>query len=144
MSDDVDAPYRPRPRLTALTEPYWTSGRDGVLRIQRCNACGYFVHPPSPVCPRCHGRELDFTAVSGLATVMAATVNHQPWYPGWPETYVVALVELDEQPGLRLTTNLIGDTSPDPIDTRVQVEFVEDDGIWLPLFAPVPAAATNA
>ena len=142
MSDGGDAPYRPRPRLTALTEPYWTSGRDGVLRIQRCDACGYYVHPPGPVCPRCHGRALTFTAVSGRATVMAATVNHQPWYPGWPDTYVVAIVELDEQPGLRLTTNLVGDVPADPIGARVQVEFVEDDGIWLPLFTAVPAAAT--
>ena len=139
-----DAPYRPRPRLTALTEPYWTSGRDGVLRIQRCDTCGYFVHPPGPVCPRCHGRTLTFTAVSGVATVMAATVNHQPWYPGWPETYVVASVELAEQPGLRLTTNLVGDVPADPIGARVQVEFLEDDGIWLPLFSLAPATAATA
>jgi uncharacterized OB-fold protein len=137
----VNAPYRPRPRLTALTAPYWTSGRDGVLHIQRCDACGYFVHPPGPVCPRCHGRALTFTPMCGRATVMAATVNHQPWYPGWPGTYVVAIVELDEQPGLRLTTNLVGDVPPDPIGARVQVEFVEHDGIWLPLFAPVHTEA---
>jgi uncharacterized OB-fold protein len=132
---DAGAPYRPRPRLTALTEPYWTSGRDGVLRIQRCDACGFYVHPPGPVCPRCHERALTFTAVSGFATVMAATVNHQPWYPGWPDTYVVAIVELEEQRGLRLTTNLVGDMPADPISERVRVEFLESDGIWLPLFA---------
>jgi uncharacterized OB-fold protein len=72
---------------------------------------------------------------------MTATVNHQAWYPGWPETYVVAIVELDEQPGLRLTTNLVGDVARNPIGTRVHVEFVEDDGIWLPVFAPVRADA---
>ena len=142
MSTSGDEPYRPRPRLTALTEPYWTSGRDGVLRIQRCDACGYYVHPPGPVCPRCHGRALTFTAVSGRATVMAATVNHQPWYPGWPETYVVAIVELDVQPGLRLTTNLVGNLPSDPIGAPVQVEFLEADGIWLPLFSSAPAVAT--
>jgi len=69
--------------------------------------------------------------------VMAATVNHQPWYPGWPETYVVAIVELDEQPGLRLTTNLVGNFPADPIGARVQVQFLESDGVWLPLFAAV-------
>jgi len=135
VSDGPEAPYRPRPRLTALTEPYWTSGRDGVLRIQRCDTCGFFVHPPGPACPRCHGRALTFTAVAGGATVMAATVNHQPWYPGWPETYVVAIVELDEQPGLRLATNLVGDVPADPIGARVQVEFLDHDGVWLPVFA---------
>ena len=141
MTPAADAPYRPRPRLTALTEPYWTSGRDGVLRIQRCDACEYYVHPPGPACPRCHGRALTFAEMSGLAIVMAATVNHQPWYPGWPDTYVVAIVELDEQPGLRLTTNLVGDVPRDAIGARVRVEFLEDDGIWLPLFAPVAPAS---
>ena len=72
---------------------------------------------------------------------MAATVNHQPWYPGWPATYVVAIVELDEQPGLRLTTNLVGDVPDDPIGRPVAVEFLESDGVWLPLFSLVAAPA---
>jgi hypothetical protein len=55
---------------------------------------------------------------------------------------VVAIVELDEQPGLRLSTNLVGDVPADPIGARVGVEFVEDDGIWLPLFTAATAAAT--
>ena len=54
------------------------------------------------------------TTFTMSTTVRAATVNHQPWYPGWPETYVVAIVELDEQPGLRLATNLVGDVPADP------------------------------
>ena len=35
------------------------------------------------------------------------TVNHHPWLPGFELPYVVALVEIVEQPALRLTTNLI-------------------------------------
>lgn len=140
-------PFRPRPRVTALTEPFWTCGRDGVLRIQRCNTCGYFVHPPSPICPQCHGRALAFTPVSGGATVVACTRNHQPWYPGWTVPYVVAIVELAEQPGLRLTTNVVEcDPGAVHIGMPVQVRFLplDDTGpgteqarIWLPLFAPM-------
>lgn len=47
--------YRPTPRITALTEAFWTGGRDGALRIQRCTDCGYFVHPARagvPALPR--------------------------------------------------------------------------------------------
>ena len=134
---DTGAPYRPRPRLTALTEPYWTSGRDGVLRIQRCDACRFYVHPPGPVCPRCHDRALTFTAVSGSATVMAATVNHQPWYPDLDPPYVVAIVTIEEQDDVRLTTNIVN-CAPDDvyIGMPVQVTFEHYDPVWLPIFEP--------
>ena len=138
-----DAPFRPRPRVTALTEPYWTSGRDGILRIQRCDGCQFFVHPPGPICPRCHGRALTFTEVSGRATVMACTRNHQPWYPNWTVPYVVAIVELAEQSGLRLTTNVVGCATGDvTIGMAVQVQFLELDAVWLPLFSPAPSSAS--
>ena len=130
--------YRPTPRVTALTEAFWTGGRDGVLRIQRCTDCGYFVHPPGPVCPQCLGRALEFAAVSGRGTVVASTVNHQAWYPGWETPYVVAIVELAEQAGLRCTTNIVGcPHEAVRIGLPVVVQFAAHGEVWLPLFRPV-------
>lgn len=133
-----DGPFRPTPRVTATTEPFWRGGVTGSLHIQRCADCGYFAHPPGPVCPRCLGRALDSVPVSGRARVVASTVNHHPWYPGWAVPYVVAIVELDEQPGLRLTTNIVEcDPGAVTIGMAVSVRFAPiDDGVWLPLFAP--------
>jgi hypothetical protein len=47
------------------------------------------------------------------------------------------MVELDEQPGLRVVTNLV-DASPDElhIGMPVEVTFVEHDGYTLPQFRP--------
>ena len=135
----TDAPFRPLPRVTPRTEAFWRGGADGVLAIARCDDCRYFVHPPGPVCPRCGCRALTPTAVTGGARVVACTVNHQAWYPGWETPYVVAIVELDEQPGLRLTTNVV-DCDPHAVHVGmpVTVRFTPlDDGVWLPLFAPV-------
>lgn len=137
----TDAPFRPVPRVTALDAPFWRAGADGTLRIQRCGACGLYLHPPGPVCPHCLGRDLAFTPVSGRARVVTSTVNHHPWYPGWATPYVVAIVELDEQPGLRLTTNVV-DCDPDAvaIGMAVTVCFTPiDDDVWLPLFTPTAA-----
>jgi uncharacterized OB-fold protein len=136
--------YRPTPRVTALTEAFWTGGRDGALRIQRCTGCGYFVHPPGPVCPHCLGRALEFAPVSGRGTVVASTVNHQAWYPGWETPYVVAIVELVEQPGLRITTNIVG-CPPEAvtIGLPVAVEFLEHGAVWLPQFRPVSGAVVE-
>ena len=130
-------PFRVLPRVTPETEHFWTGGRDGELRFLRCGACGEYVHPPGPVCPRCLSRDLGVEAVSGRATVASYTVNHQPWYPGLDPPYVIAIVEVEEQPGVRLMTNIVGCAPEDVrIGMPVQVTFEEYDDVWLPFFAP--------
>jgi uncharacterized OB-fold protein len=77
--------------------------------------------------------------VSGRGEVWAHTVNHQPWFPAMPPPYVVAIVELVEEPGLRLTTNIVG-CPPDDVRAGMGVEVGFEDvggGVWLPLFRPV-------
>jgi len=51
---------------------------------------------------------------------------------------VVAIVELEEQAGLRLTTNLVGCAPADvAIGMPVRVVFEDaGDGVFLPLFEP--------
>ena len=41
--------------------------REGRLQFLRCVPCGTWIHPPSPVCPTCYGKQLEVAAVSGLA-----------------------------------------------------------------------------
>lgn len=131
-----DPPFRVLPALSDENLFFWTSGTDGRLRFLRCGGCGYYLHPPSPRCPRCGGAELAPDPVSGRGTVHSWTVNHQPW-DGNPAPYVVALVELPEQPGLRLTTNIVG-CPPEAvhIGLRVRVVFEHRDPVWFPLFEP--------
>lgn len=135
-------PFRVLPRVTPETEFFWTSGADGVLRFLTCATCGLIVHPPGPICPACLTRTLRPEAVSGRATVASYTVNHQPWIPGFDPPYVVAVVEIDEQPSVRLMSNLIG-REPDDVfvGMPVRVVFEPYDDVWLPLFEPRSAAA---
>src|SRR3546814_17973412 len=58
------------PELTPDVEGFWTSGRDGQLRIQGCTDCGTLVHPPVPICPACRSRAWEPKVVSGRATVV--------------------------------------------------------------------------
>jgi uncharacterized OB-fold protein len=76
--------------------------------------------------------------VSGHATVATFTINHQPWIPGFDPPYVVAIVEIDEQPSVRLMTNIVG-CAPDEVyvGMPVRVVFERHDDVWLPLFQPV-------
>jgi acetyl-CoA acetyltransferase/uncharacterized OB-fold protein len=130
----------PPPALEPETEAFWRACRAGRLDVTRCRSCDWWIHPPRPVCPRCHGRDLAWETTSGRATVVSYTVNHQPWMPGLDVPYTIGLVELVEQPGLRLTTNLVG-CAPDAIaiGMPVRVTFhAATDEIGLPLFEPDP------
>ena len=132
-------PFRVLPRVTPETEPFWTAGAEGVLKFLRCADDGTFVHPPAPVCPTCLQRRREWEPVSGRATVATYTVNHQPWYPGLDPPYVVAIVAIEEDPSVRLMTNIVG-CPPEAvrIDMPVRVAFEQyADDVWLPFFAPV-------
>jgi uncharacterized protein len=136
VADLPGGPIQPLPVVTALNEHFWHGGAAGELRILRCDACQEYVHPPRPACPRCLGRSLTPQAVSGAATVYSVTVNHHPWYPGQQVPYAVALVELPEQAGLRLTTSIVG-CAPDKvwIGLPVRAVFVPVEDVWVPVFA---------
>jgi uncharacterized protein len=133
------------PRLDDDVAFYWTSGADGRLQLLRCHECGYYIHPPGPVCPRCLSRDLGPEPVSGRGRLESFTVNYQQWIPG-SDPYIIAWVSIDEQPELRLTTNLVGVEPEDvEIGVPVRVVFEENDDVFLPLFTPVaPADAEGA
>jgi uncharacterized OB-fold protein len=135
-------PFRLLPQLTDENEAFWTGGAEGELRFLRCDACAELVHPPAPLCPRCLGSQLTPRAVSGRATLHTFTVNHHPWIPGFEPPYTIAIVEIEEQPGLRLTTNIVNCAIEDlRIGMPLRVVFeAAADGIFLPLFEPVEDA----
>ncbi len=129
---------RPLPALEPDTEAFWRACRAGRLEMTRCNTCGWYIHPSRPLCPRCRGRDLGPAELSGRAVLHSYTINHQAWFPGQAVPYVIGLVELVEQAGLRLTTNIINcpaERLAIDMPLRVVFEIVNDD-IALPLFEP--------
>jgi uncharacterized OB-fold protein len=131
---------RPLPMLTDSNRFFWTSGADGQLRFLRCAQCRNYIHPPVPVCDKCLSMEQEVVAVSGRATLVAVTVNHQMWMPNFEPPYVIGIVEIDEQQSVRLTTNIVGcDPADVHIGMPVQVEFEEYEDVFLPVFRPAEA-----
>lgn len=127
--------FRLLPALDDHNRHFWTGGREGELRMLRCAACRAWVHPPAPRCPDCLATQLAPEATTGRGRVHSFTVNHQPWNPLIPVPYIVALVELDDQPGLRLMTNIVG-CEPDEvlIDHPVDVGFEDYGEVHVPVF----------
>ncbi|MDA2893723.1 OB-fold domain-containing protein [Mycolicibacterium sp. BiH015] len=133
----------PLPQLTFDNEFFWKSGADGVLRIQGCDDCKSLIHPPQPVCRYCKSHSLSPREVSGRAVLSAFTVNERFSIPGLPAPYVVAQVAIEEDPRVRLTTNII-ESDPDELEVGrvVEVVFDQNDDVWLPLFRPTSEPET--
>jgi uncharacterized OB-fold protein len=139
----TETPFRILPKLTDDNREFWTRGARGELCFWRCQDCGYYVHPPQPICPTCLSKDLAVEAVSGRATLASYTINHQAWMPGPELPYIVAIIEIVEQPSVRLTTNLVNcphDEIRIGMPVRVTFEHHPDpDGdVYLPLFEPEP------
>ena len=65
----TDRPFRVLPRVTDQNEHFWRGGADGELRFLRCQDCGYWIHPPAPICPECLSKDVAAEPVSGDAVV---------------------------------------------------------------------------
>jgi len=126
---------RKLPALNADNRAFWQGGERGQLLICHCDACARYVHPPGPICPYCASFNVAAIPVSGKGVVVSFTLNYQAWTDELELPYVVAIIELAEQQGLRLLSNVIG---MDPllvyIDMPVKVSFLNIDDVWLPLF----------
>ena len=130
---------RVAPAVSGLTEGYWRAAQHQQLAIQRCGACRRFVHFPEWRCPFCRRRELEFEQVSGRGRVHTFTIVHRTAAPGFADRipYVLAWVELAEQPGLRAFGNVAGVPPQEvSIGLPVRVCFEEISGFGLvPNFA---------
>jgi uncharacterized OB-fold protein len=128
---------RELPPLTDLNRAFWTGGHTGQLQIWRCQDCRFWCHPPRPMCSACRSRNVSSEPVSGDGVVFSFAINRRAWRPGLPVPYVLALIELAEQPALRFTSNVV-DCDPGDvyIGMPVTVTFIEQDGVYIPVFQP--------
>ena len=129
---------KPVPRPDELTSPFWDAAKEHRLAIQKCKDCGYYNHPPKPLCDKCSSENLAFESVSGKGKIYSYTIMHQKNVPGFEAEipYLNVLVELEEQPKLFMITNLRG-AGPKDVKIGQAVEVIFErltDDIALPQF----------
>ncbi|HVW42604.1 MAG TPA: Zn-ribbon domain-containing OB-fold protein [Amycolatopsis sp.] len=139
MTEQSAPPLRPLP--DELTQFFWDGARDHKLMIQRCSVCGTYQHPPDVVCHACLSFDLGAGEVSGRGTVYTYSMSNQAFHPSFADKlpYCIAVVELPEQPGLKLLTNVV-DLPPDGVSVGdpVEVTFQDlGDDMALPVFRVV-------
>lgn len=125
----------PLPDVTPESEPFWSGGGVGELRIMACNKCDHRIHPPQLICPICLSRDVAPVVASGKGTIHSYTINHQPWLPGLEVPYALGLIDLDDQPGVRMTAILeTDDFSSIAIGAPVFVDFESREDVFVPFF----------
>ena len=137
----------PLPDLECLPDyerGFYEGSRNHELRIQQCLDCKMFRHLPTPMCPHCHSLRYDWTKVSGKGSVYAHVIARHAAHPAIKEKdqlpFNICLIELEEQEGLRIVSNVLN-IAPEDIytDMPVQVTFMptaDDPNVVLPLFVP--------
>ena len=137
-SADVVLP--PLPLVSDLTRFFWDGIAERRLMILKCQNCGHHVHLPRPVCNRCRSIDLAPAQMSGQASLYAYTVTVQAFHPFYIDKlpYTVGVVDLVEEAGLRLTTQIV-DCPENELRTGMPLELVWTEispGWTLPYFRP--------
>lgn len=119
-----------------ITKPYWEAAKRHVLVMQKCSNCGYYNYPPKPICERCNSERVSFEPVSGLGKIYSYTIMNVSRVPSFEIPYMNIVVELEEQAGLLIITNLL-DSDPQKVKLGSPVEVVFEeisDNVSLPQF----------
>ena len=136
----MSAADRPVPVPNAITADYWDGALRHELVLRRCSDCGFYIHPPKPTCTRCQSEAVVAGRVSGNGVVYSFSVMYNRGNPGFEDElpFVVVIVHLDEQPGLKALGNLLDCPVDDVhIGMPVQVAFEHlTGGAVLPQFRP--------
>jgi uncharacterized protein len=138
VNDDELVGLFPGQPITHDNAEHYRARLHRQLLMNRCQACGRWHAPPKPLCPDCWSFDVKATPVEGSGTIFMAIFLHQgPPAPGvdYSVPYPVVTVELDEQPGLRFTSTVVGcDNDAIHIGVRVGLTWVERSGAPMPVF----------
>ena len=97
----------PLPKITPITEPFWSGLNTGIVQLQQCDDCQTWVFYPRSHCSACLSANLTWREVSGEATIYSYTIARRPTAPQFSglEPQFIAVVELSE--GVRMNTVIV-------------------------------------
>lgn len=117
--------------------PFWEACREHRLVAQRCNDCGAFRFPPSPVCDRCRSWDTTWADLPRPGTLYSWIVARHTVVPEFAEQlpYVVGVVEF--VPGVRIPGRI--DVDPENVQAGMALDVTfrdVDSTTSLPEFVP--------
>ena len=108
------------------------------LRLNRCENCGTWHHPPRAMCPECWSDRVAPTPVSGHGTIhLLIWLRQGPPADGvdYSTPHPVVTVEMAEQQGLRYTSTVLDAEFGDiAIGDPVELAWTQRSGVPFPVF----------
>jgi uncharacterized OB-fold protein len=111
------------PVLDEHNRAYFTAGE---LMLHACRRCGHAQHPPEDLCRACGSHDVGPRRSDGRGRIESIAVVHHAVHPLLKPRvpYAVALVSIDDAPGINLLGNVVGVTPTElRIGARVRVVF---------------------
>jgi uncharacterized OB-fold protein len=144
MAFDI-ASSPPVPAPSDLTCFYWDAVAHHRLELLRCQSCGHYVHYPRRICNRCRSTDLAPEPVSGRGTLYSWCEVMQASHPYFAGNlpYLIGVVDVEEEPGVRIPTGLVDCTAAD-LRCGMPMEVVFRDvtpTLTLPYFRPATSAS---
>jgi len=129
MSDNTSiADWRltpPQPLPDVDSQGYWDATAAGQIAICRCRDCRAWVHPPIERCRQCGGA-LAYEPISGSGSINSFIIMHRASVPGQGDApHAIALIDLDDAPGVRLTGRITGDPALVRVGDRVTAHLID-------------------
>jgi len=131
------------------TREFWAGAARGELVIPRCDTCDSFNWYPREQCRSCAQGSFTWTVVSGRGRLFSWSVVRHPFLRQFRDKvpFVPGLVAIDEDPGVRLVTEIV-DCDPSELSFDIPVEVVFRDltfpgvegRVTAPLFVPARGA----
>ena len=93
----------------------------------KCQDCGHLSPEPRPMCPECHGVNMEWHQFSGKATLSTFTcisivpVNMVAKGYGRDKPYCTGIVDLEEGPRISAMINGVDGTNPQGIETGMNL-----------------------
>jgi uncharacterized protein len=106
-------------------EGFWDGLRQGHVAFPKCFDCGRFHWYPMPRCPHCRSDKLAWQRTNGKGRLYSWTVVERALVPAFKDKvpYIIGLVELDDAPGVRFVTGIVG-APPEALAIDMFVEAV--------------------
>ena len=125
----------------AWSEPFWDAAKEHRLVFAKCTSCGTFRYPAAPFCGSCLSQSIDWIQSTGRATLYTFTIIRHGVTPDLLGSvpYVLAVVDVDDAPGVRMITNIVGcDFDALEIGQALEVYWHDTSEATIPRFTPVP------
>ena len=112
-----------------VSKPFWDAVNERRLVLQNCTGCNRLQYPPRQTCATCGPAEkLEWKGVNGRGHISSYIIiedgrldRRMPDQP-----YNLAVITLDEDPGINFYSNLPGTPVDDvPVGAAVEVVFEE-------------------